>query len=106
MDNDVGIGFYSDSNLNSTVFRNNITGNEKGFYCITNNPPSIFYNNIYDNVIGIKNNAEIYMYALNNWWGASNGPSGEATGNGDSIKGNIEYYPWLFTPVIDAGRQS
>ena len=46
------------------------------------------------------------MYALNNWWGASNGPGGEGTGDGDSIKGNIEYNPWLSNPVIDVGRQT
>ncbi len=103
VNNSVGIGFYGDAKENSTVFRNNITGNGKGFYCITNNPPSIFYNNIYENDIGIKNNAENYMNALNNWWGASSGPGGE--GDGDIIKGNIEFNPWLLNPVVDAGRQ-
>ena len=103
--NSVGIGLYKNSNQNSTIFRNNITGNDKGFYCITNNQPSIFYNNIYDNNIAIKNNAENYIDALNNWWGASNGPSGEGTGDGDIIKGYVNFNPWLLIPVIDAGRQ-
>jgi len=103
--NSVGIGFYGDANQNSTVFRNNITGNGKGFYCITTNPPSIFYNNIYNNDIGIKNNADNYMNALNNWWGASNGPGGEGAGNGDIIKGNVSFNPWLSEPVPTAGRR-
>src|SRR5690606_15627143 len=30
-----------------------------------------------------------------NWWGASDGPSGDASGSGDSIVGNIDYSGWL-----------
>jgi hypothetical protein len=106
VDNVIGIGFYNNANQNSSVFKNKIIGNEKGFYCITNNPPTIFYNNIFNNGIGIKNNAEIFLYAINNWWGTSNGPGGEGTGDGDSINGNILFDPWLINPVFDAGRQT
>ena len=45
------------------------------------------------------------VYAQNNWWGSSTGPSGGiadygnpsifANGSGDEISGNIYFYPWL-----------
>jgi hypothetical protein len=101
----VGIGLYGNAHENSEIFMNNIAGNGKGFYCITDNPPTIYFNNIYDNDIGIKNNAVGFMSALNNWWGASNGPSGEWAGNGDSIKGNVSFHPWLSEPIPNAGRR-
>jgi parallel beta-helix repeat protein len=106
IDNNVGIGFYMHPYHNSTVFRNLITGNEKGIYCITNNQLSIQYNNIYGNNVGIKNQGEISINALYNWWGASNGPGGQGDGDGDTIVGYISYTPWLSDPVLDAGRRN
>ncbi len=32
--------------------------------------------------------------AEQNWWGASDGPSGDASGSGDSVYGNVDYTPF------------
>ncbi len=32
--------------------------------------------------------------ATRNWWGAADGPSGDASGSGDAIYGAIDYAPW------------
>ncbi|NJN84808.1 MAG: DUF11 domain-containing protein, partial [Caldilineaceae bacterium] len=40
------------------------------------------------------------MYAQQNWWGAANGPSGSAPGNGDSISDDILYLPVLTAPIL------
>ena len=78
----------------------------------------IHYCSIYGNSSGINaggivdvNNTTVF--AQNNWWGSSTGPSGGiadygnptifANGSGDEISGSIYFYPWLTSdPFVTA----
>jgi CSLREA domain-containing protein len=42
-----------------------------------------------------SNNSGVVINAANNWWGASNGPSGGGTGAGDAIGPRVTYTPFL-----------
>jgi hypothetical protein len=34
------------------------------------------------------------LLAINNWWGASDGPGGDGSGSGDAVLGKIDFNPW------------
>jgi parallel beta-helix repeat protein len=57
-------------------------------------------NGIYDSVgygvqvIGTPTNGFV-LNAINNWWGANDGPSGVGSGSGDAVSANVDYDPWL-----------
>ncbi len=40
-------------------------------------------------------NADNLVLAMNNWWGAANGPSGENDGDGERVVGRVLFEPWL-----------
>lgn len=42
---------------------------------------------------------DVVIDATNNWWGATNGPSGVGTGDGDAVSENVDFSPWLGSPV-------
>ncbi|MCB8945705.1 MAG: DUF11 domain-containing protein [Ardenticatenaceae bacterium] len=48
---------------------------------------------------GLNNTSGMPVNALNNWWGAANGPGGAGPGSGDEVSGNVFYTPWLTTPL-------
>lgn len=59
--------------------------------------PSVVVNdsNINGNVTGVSNgNASVTVDARDNWWGALDGPSGDGSGSGDSVIGNVLFDPW------------
>lgn len=79
---------------NSVTIRSGATGG--GIYnysgkiniensCITGNSPNAIKNDDYSNTIS----------ATQNWWGATNGPSGVGPGSGDSVSSNVDYSNWL-----------
>ena len=37
--------------------------------------------------------------AEQDWWGAADGPSGDGSGSGDAISGNVDYMPFLTSPL-------
>jgi parallel beta-helix repeat protein len=41
--------------------------------------------------------------ATNNWWGASDGPSGGGPGSGDAVTTNVDFSPFLTAPNPAAG---
>jgi hypothetical protein len=56
---------------------------------------SVTDNNIYSNSPnGLTNKAAAQLDAENNWWGASDGPSGAGTGTGDAVSSNVDFVPW------------
>ncbi|MCP8308232.1 MAG: right-handed parallel beta-helix repeat-containing protein [archaeon] len=64
--------------------------------------PVINYNNIYGNVnYGINNWAAdtVIDDAVNNWWGAIDGPGGVGPGSGDEVTDYVDYIPWLTAPI-------
>jgi hypothetical protein len=34
-----------------------------------------------------------------NWWGATDGPSGSGSCSGDSVSADVDYDPWLTSPL-------
>ena len=68
----------------------------------------INYNNIEGNTSGIQGysspagNPNIAVDALENWWGAADGPGGNGPGSGDSVLlTNISYNPWQTAEIGD-----
>jgi len=56
--------------------------------------------NIHDNLGGGVANFGAMIGTPNatyNWWGSTNGPSGEGSGSGDSVSTNVEFNPWSTT---------
>lgn len=95
-----GIGIrYQDAK--PTVSHNDISNNSKGVGCYFRPAPKINYNNIYGNTdygIYVELDIPTLLYsvdATNNYWGASDGPSGEGSGSGDKVSKNVEYTPFL-----------
>jgi len=58
-------------------------------------------NNLFGNKNwGVQNKDDSAIIdAKYNWWGASNGPSGEGGGDGDAVSEYVEFDPWLTEPV-------
>ena len=45
---------------------------------------------------GVNNTvAGLTVDAINNWWGAADGPSGEGLGSGDAVSINVDFFPYL-----------
>lgn len=49
--------------------------------------------------MGLTNETNYQVDAINNWWGATDGPSGENEGSGDPVDKNVLIIPWLTKPV-------
>lgn len=58
--------------------------------CFVYNSGTSFHNDI-------VNNGGKIINAANNWWGASNGPSGAGSGGGDAISVQVTYEPFITT---------
>lgn len=55
-------------------------------------------NTIAGNDYGMSNTGANTTNAENNWWGDATGPyDPNGTGLGDSVEGNIDYFPWLLS---------
>ncbi len=52
-------------------------------------------NDIRNNSTGVRNTDIRSLPAQENYWNASDGPSGSAPGSGDSVFGAVEFGPWL-----------
>ncbi|MCP5099690.1 MAG: hypothetical protein GY943_29405, partial [Chloroflexi bacterium] len=51
---------------------------------------------INDNInYGVTNNYPASVDLRFSWWGAANGPSGDGSGSGDALFGDVLYTPWL-----------
>jgi hypothetical protein len=80
--NNDGVVVYDDGNLIANL--NNIAGND---------------------LLGVCNEAAEEVDATNNWWGDASGPYNETSnpdGKGDAVSDNVNYDPWLTSPVSDA----
>jgi parallel beta-helix repeat protein len=62
-------------------------------------------NNIEDNAsFGMRvDGTSGVVNATNNWWGASDGPSGIGPGSGDTVTTNVDFSPFLTAPNTAAG---
>jgi hypothetical protein len=56
---------------------------------------NVHQSNLSSNITaGMNNESDTLISAANNWWGAADGPSGDAPGSGDAIFGNVQVVPW------------
>ncbi|MEW6070872.1 MAG: PKD domain-containing protein, partial [Candidatus Thermoplasmatota archaeon] len=94
------------------ISRNDISVNGWDVYCWAPTKPqaalpTIRKNNIYNNVnYGVLNDNPgtgtimgTTIDAKENWWGASDGPSGAGTGSGDKVSEGVDYSNWLASRV-------
>lgn len=97
----------SSSTHDYTIAGNDITDSIVGV--LVRNPGSnapdltnvtVYCNNISGNTDGIVNeHTGLTLMAENNWWGAADGPSGTGSGSGDPVSANVDFDPWMTTPV-------
>jgi hypothetical protein len=52
-------------------------------------------NCVVGNTTGVSNTTGTPITFENNWWGASDGPSGSGAGSGDAVTTDVDYDPWL-----------
>jgi parallel beta-helix repeat protein len=92
--------------LRQASLRNQIIGNT--FYKMKNSgvlldgesrETKVYRNNITDNRFGLTNETSYKVDAVNNWWGATDGPSDANKGSGDTVDKNVSFSPWLTKPV-------
>ncbi|MGQ9546119.1 MAG: CFI-box-CTERM domain-containing protein [Dehalococcoidia bacterium] len=97
--------YYRPLSENVTVVGNNFTGNLHGIYVFdtqtTLNGIMVNFNNIADNSWrGALNEGPATLNATYNWWGDASGPSSGGPGEGDPVRGNIDFEPWLGAPLL------
>ena len=104
--NDDGGGIYSNSadilKIDASILKNNIAVDEGGAVRTSSDVinsyirTSCIYGNTAPTTTGVRSNASDFD-AINNWWGASDGPGGAGSGSGDEINSNVLFDP--FTPT-------
>jgi len=108
---DNGQGLILMMSFNNHITNCNLRNNSMGVFAIAHGPGNhINYNNIEENHNGVvKVETLIRLDATNNWWGSADGPSGEGSGEGDTVDweigAGINFSPWLTEPNPDAGPQ-
>jgi hypothetical protein len=102
----VFIGADTQQHFENTIIRGNtITGNGRrgiGLYNILGcDTITINFNNIHDNTPqGVwAYGCDADVNATCNWWGATDGPSGNGPGSGDAVSANVTFAPWLTAPA-------
>jgi len=108
-----------------TIYNSQILNNSAAMYgggiCNNSETCSIHFSTIANNTAtygaGIYDSSGIHtVYAENNWWGSSSGPSGGiedpahasifANGSGNEISGDTYFYPWLTSnPFASASKK-
>lgn len=96
---DTGINIRSNS-IDNQITCNDILGStDQGVYIDSSSTGNVINNN---NITGGTDNGGVTsvapVNAENNWWGASDGPSGVGPGSGDGVTVNVDYDPWLTEP--------
>jgi parallel beta-helix repeat protein len=96
-----GIEFFDTVNDNIILFCNIIGNHHHGInshWILTAPSNRMHYCNIYNNGFGIYGDL-CQPYAIYNWWGSPDGPSGAGNGQGDEITNSVVYIPWLNEPA-------
>jgi|GEM_PF-3191992 len=108
-----GVYLASSVAADSTITGNTITNNvstTSGIHieaAVNAANVSANFNNIVGNVgFGINNEGTGTLNAINNWWGANNGPSGVGPGSGDAVSANVDYDPWLGAELEEAKSET
>jgi len=91
-------GIYLDNSDGNTLTGNTVTGNNDCGINLDGSNNSINFNNIYGNTNYGVENTGTSVDAVNNWWGANDGPS-TSPGSGDKVSANVVYDPWIVLGV-------
>ena len=81
-----------------TVSHAQLSKNITGFYATRAATPVLSESTIMDNKTGATADLGATLDAKNNYWGAPDGPGGDAAGAGDPIKGDVTYEPFKDAP--------
>ncbi len=96
-----GIEFFDCVNNNVILFCD-IIGNHRygvnSHWILAAPSNRMHYCNIYNNGFGVYGEL-CQPYAIYNWWGSPDGPSGAGNGKGDTISESVVYIPWLNEPA-------
>jgi parallel beta-helix repeat protein len=85
----------SGTSSGTTITGNTISGHATGLqFDGSQTNTSVNDNSISGNTVGAKNNTTSVVDMTDNWWGAATGPSDWGIGTGDSVKPNIDFFPW------------
>ncbi|MBX4189250.1 hypothetical protein KW785_01480 [Candidatus Parcubacteria bacterium] len=90
---DAGTISMSSSEITGSTFGLESSG---GAYSLTGN-------SFHGNSVAIENHSSAVIDARNNWWGSNTGPhdyTATPTGEGDVVRGNVLYDPWLTTDPL------
>lgn len=80
----------------TTISNTEVHNNGYGFIYVGGILNTFSNNSMHDNsTYGFKNNTTSTIGAENNYWGASDGPSGSGSGSGDAVSDHVDYDPWL-----------
>lgn len=111
--NNIGNGITFQNSVQGTITLecNTIFGNGGDGLNCTGGKIDFSHNYIHNNSKnGLKNTGYDTIFAKNNWWGDSTGPSGIGPGKGDSIAeinpGTIDYMPWAIVPSFNQCNDS
>jgi hypothetical protein len=96
---------------NVTAKGNNFTGNRHGIYVFPDQTElkgiTVNFNNIVDNSwSGVRNEGGETLDATRNWWGNATGPSSEGPGEGDAVRGNVDFEPWLGAALVTVNTET
>lgn len=65
--------------------------------------PSVRFNDISGNAqAGLRATRTTTIDATCNWWGSTDGPSGDGAGSGDAVIGTAEFIPFATAPIAQA----
>jgi len=91
--------------IEANIVRDAVTsplGGGTGITLTVGSSAEVHNNNIENNLFGLQVVGST-ANATNNWWGATNGPSGAGGGGGDSISAGVPFTPFLTAPNPNAG---
>ena len=91
------VGVMGDGSASLGIYYSTVTGTTYGLRISDSADAEIHNSNLVGNKIFAVDalGTSASAAAENTWWGASDGPSGQGTGSGDSITANVTYTPYL-----------
>jgi len=99
------VGIFLKDDPSPVISNNIITNNDFGIQCDGSANPGVSISNnfIFNNLIGIENKTSNHIIAEYNWWGSASGPKNSSNPGalGDSVKGDVDFEPWLINPYTD-----
>ena len=98
------LGFGIHNEFRAAIQGNSVqdNGDVAGILSTSVFPSSAHENNIVGNTTYGLRTTVAPVEAGHNWWGDASGPGGQGPGSGDAVGENVDYEPWLASPVAVA----